>query len=343
MSFRQQFSHTLTLSLLALCLALPASAASFRALGHFRTASHPVAVAAGDFNRDGVLDLAVVNSNRTVSVLAGLGDGTFRDRTDYAIGVDGRSIVIADVNGDGKADIAVGNAGTHTLSILAGRGDGSFAAHAETSAARSSGALVTLLNNQKTYQTGRQTVSAVFGDFNRDGLTDQAVTSSLHDDVSILLGTRGLAEDATPAANLLMNGGFETGVISPWVVGRNFCSTGCRPWTAARAMPKAGKYDAADVGNIEMVQDFTATSTSSLTKVAFYDRHPAGSEPTAADFFYTDGTDDEYVVFTTDTSWDTVDLTTDLAAGKMLDGFSVWGFSGTVSNQATFIDNATIH
>ena len=343
MSHREQLFTTLTITLISVCLIAPASASSFRAAGHFNTASRPVAVAVGDFDGDGNLDLAVLNSNRSVSVFAGLGDGTFRDRADYAIGVDGRSIVVADINHDGRADIAVGNAGTKSLSLLVGRGDGTFQSHTESSAAHASGALVALLNNQKTYQTGRQSVSVVFGDFNRDGLIDQAVTGTLHNDVSILLGTKGVAEDAAPATNLLVNGGFETGTISPWALGRNFCTTGCKLWTAVKAMPKAGKYDAGDVGNAEMVQDFTATSTSSLTKVAFYDRHPAGSEPTAADFFYSDGTDDEFVAFTTDTSWDAIDLTVDLAAGKMLDGFSLWGFSGTVANQATFIDNATIH
>ena len=343
MSHREQLFATLTITLISVCLIAPASANSFHAAGHFNTANHPVAIAAGDFDGDGNLDLAVVNSNHTVSVMAGMGDGTFRDRVDYAIGVDGRSIVVADINGDGKADIAVGNAGTKSVSLLLGRGDGTFQSHSEAGAARVSGALVTLLSNQKTYQTGRQSVSVVFGDFNHDGLIDQAVTGTLRNDVSILLGTRGATEDASPAANLLVNPGFETGSLSPWALGRNFCSTSCKPWAAVKAMPKAGKYDAGDEGNAEMVQDFTATSTSSLTKVAFYCRHPAGSEPTAADFFYSDGTDDEFVAFTTDTSWDLLDLTVDLAAGKMLDGFSVWGFSGTVANQNTFIDNALIH
>ena len=343
MSHREQLFTTLTITLITLCLIAPVSANTFRAAGRFQAANHPVAIAAGDFDGDGNVDLAVLNSNHSVSVFAGVGDGTFRDRVDYAIGVDGRSIVVTDINHDGRADIAVGNAGTKSVSLLLGRGDGTFQSHSETSAGRVSGALVTLLGNQKTYQTGRQSVSVVFADFNRDGLIDQAVTGTLHNDVSILLGSRGVEEEAAPATNLLVNGGFETGSISPWVLGRNFCSTGCKPWAATKSMPKAGKYDAGDVGNAEMVQDFTATSTSSLTKVAFYCRHPAGSEPTAADFFYSDGTDDEFVAFTTDTSWDALDLTVDLAAGKMLDGFSVWGFSGTVANQATFIDNATIH
>ncbi|HKD04212.1 MAG TPA: VCBS repeat-containing protein [Terriglobales bacterium] len=344
MSRRQQRFASLTITLITFCLVGPGFATGFRAARHFNVGSHPVAIAAGDFDGDGNLDLAVLNNNRSVSVLTGLGDGTFRDRVDYTIGVDGRSIVVADVNGDGKADIAIGSAGTRTVSVLAGRGDGSFQNHSESSASHVSGALVTLLNNQKTYQTAAQTVSVVFGDFNRDGLEDQAVTSSRNNNVSILLGTKGLENAAPPATNLLMNPGFESGALSPWVQGRDFCSSPCRNWAAVQSMPKAGKFDGGDEGNIELVQNFTATSTSSLTKVALWVRHPAGSQPIAADLFYTDGTDDEFVAFTTDANWDALDFTADLATGKMLDGFSVFGFSGGGSiNMNTFIDNAVIH
>jgi hypothetical protein len=283
--FRREQLLTFTVILFSFCLA--ASASSFRATSHFQAASHPVAIAAGDFNRDGIADLAVVNSNHTASVFIGLGDGSFRDRVDYAIGVDGHSIVAADINGDGKADIAIGDTGTKTVSALLGRGDGSFQAHSETSAAHSSGALVKLLSSQQTYRTSSQSVSVVFADFNRDGLIDQAVTTTRDDRVSVLLGTRNADTTQTPTTNLLLNSGFESGVLSPWVVGRNFCSSPCVPWNAVQVGPFAGSWDAGDTGNIEMVQTFTATSTSSLSKVGVWDRHPAGSEPTAADFLST--------------------------------------------------------
>jgi hypothetical protein len=344
MSHREQFFTTLTITLISVCLTVPASANSFRAAGHFSAASHPVAIAAGDFNGDGNLDLAVVNSNHTVSVLVGLGDGTFRDRVDHAIGVDGRSIVVSDVNGDGRADIAIGNAGTKTLSVLLGRGDGTFQTHSETTAGQASGALVTLLSNQKTYRTSSQSVSVVFGDFNRDGLLDQAVATTRDDRVSVLLGTKNTDSAVAPGANLLQNSGFESGSLSPWAVGRNFCSSPCVPWEVVTVRPFAGTHDAGDTGNIEVVQNFTPTSTSSLSKVGIWDRHPAGSEPTAADFFYTDGTDDEFVFFTIDTKWDPIDLTADLESGKMLSGFSIFGFSGGGNiNMNTFIDNVMIH
>ena len=343
MSRSDQRRIILTIILSCLCLAVSASASSFRAAGHFQAASHPVAIAAGDFDGDGIVDLAVVNSNHTVSVFAGLGDGSFRDRIDHAIGVDGHSILVADINGDGKADIAVGDAGTKTVNVLLGRGDGSFQSHAESSAAHASAAVVNLLSSQKTYRTGSQSVSVVFADFNRDGLLDQAVTTTRDDRVSVLLGTPNTGSAESPSTNLLQNSGFETGSLSPWAVGRNFCSSPCVPWTATTHGPFAGMYDGGDEGNIEVVQNFTPTSTSSLTKVGIWIRHPAGSEPTAVDFFYTDGTDDEFVTFTNDSKWDPNDLTSDLESGKMLNGFSVFGFSGGGNiSMNTFIDNVMI-
>ncbi len=112
---------------------------------------------AGDFNGDGILDLAVTNPLLdTVSILIGNGDRTFQSAVDYATGTDPTTVVTSDFNADGKLDLAVLDGSGATVSILMGNGDGTFKPHVEYSAALSG-------------------TSLAFGDYNIDGIPDIAV------------------------------------------------------------------------------------------------------------------------------------------------------------------------
>src|SRR5262249_40141893 len=86
--------------------------------------SNPYGIAAGDFNKDGKLDLAVSNlldtTAQSVSVLLGNGDGTFADPVAYP-SLSG-PVVVADFNHDTKLDIAT------ACSLLLGNGNGTFQA-----------------------------------------------------------------------------------------------------------------------------------------------------------------------------------------------------------------------
>ena len=97
-----------------------------------------VALAGGDFNGEGRLDLAVVtttgisNSQDAILILLGKGDGTFSAPVSYPAAPDVSSMLAGDFNGDGKQDLAVvntnGGAGDLSSSIgfLLGKGDGTF-------------------------------------------------------------------------------------------------------------------------------------------------------------------------------------------------------------------------
>lgn len=144
----------------------------------FASGLRPVSVVTGDFNRDGVEDVAVVNqcgndptclSGGSISILVGNPDGTFQSHVDYPLGSDPTFAVVGDFNGDGKPDIAVTDAVSNTISVLLGNGDGTF-------------------QSPVGYATGVGPLSAVAGDFNGDGHVDLAVANSGSTSVSILLG-----------------------------------------------------------------------------------------------------------------------------------------------------------
>ncbi len=92
------------------------------------------AIVTADFNGDGNLDLAVLETDPisqywSYSVLLGNGDGSFQSPVYYPQSVvgDGLTMVVAHFNNDHNLDLAVGGVGDQSLAILLGSGDGSFA------------------------------------------------------------------------------------------------------------------------------------------------------------------------------------------------------------------------
>jgi hypothetical protein len=75
-----------------------------------------VGLVAGDFNGDGIPDLAVTDSDAgSVSVLLGKGDGTFTGPQNFAVGTPVNSLAIAHFNGDANLDLAVACGSTVTI------------------------------------------------------------------------------------------------------------------------------------------------------------------------------------------------------------------------------------
>jgi len=101
-------------------------------------------IAAGDFNGDGLLDLAVSGQSLSnpaagsVTILLGRGDGTFRtspglETTGFA------SLAAMDLNNDGHVDLVEG---LSALTFFAGQGDGAFEKGRSFRGSGTSGALV---------------------------------------------------------------------------------------------------------------------------------------------------------------------------------------------------------
>jgi hypothetical protein len=149
-----------------------------------------------DLNGDGKPDLAVANecassgacATGTVGVLLGNGDGTFQTVVTYSSGgYDSNSVVVADVNGDGKPDLAVANpcvsssaCATGTVGVLLGNGDGTF----QTVVTFGSG--------------GNITLSVTVRDLNGDGKPDLLVTNSCASSSNCATGTVGILINISP-------------------------------------------------------------------------------------------------------------------------------------------------
>ncbi|HXM41571.1 MAG TPA: FG-GAP-like repeat-containing protein [Bryobacteraceae bacterium] len=145
---------------------------TFQSPADYATPGTTIAVAVGDFNRDGKLDVVAAENSDYVSVLLGNGDGTLRPYHDYATDSSSFGIGLGDFNGDGKLDLAVTCSSfeaNSTLDILLGNGDGTFQAE---------------VSYPLDFEVGSRTV--IVADFNGDGHLDLAVAGNMG--IDILLG-----------------------------------------------------------------------------------------------------------------------------------------------------------
>ena len=168
-------------------------------------------VLVGDFNHDGIWDLAVTGSNLKILLgngAGGKGDGTFATPVAYSTGSTPNDMAAADFDLDGNLDLLVCNAGASSMTYLHGVGDGTFGASvsvpcglgpqraavadwnqdgipdvaiANTSSAKVASVLLGKGNGTfdaaQTFPALTSPSSLVLGDFNHDGGVDLAVTN----------------------------------------------------------------------------------------------------------------------------------------------------------------------
>jgi hypothetical protein len=181
-------------------------------------------LATGDFNGDGILDLAVGGTTGQGLILLGVPGGSFTEASSQP-SVTLQAPLVGDFNGDGILDIADGG-GNCSFTMLLGNGDGTFTVKSmqpqsvqasnamavadlngdgklDVAMVGGSGVLICLGNGDGTFRVGAETAvgnaptQLTIGDFNRDGRLDVAVTNSGDNTVSVLM--------QSPAATLSRN------------------------------------------------------------------------------------------------------------------------------------------
>ncbi len=169
------------------------------------------AVAIGDFNSDGQLDLAIAayTNMGKVSVLLGNGDGAFQAPITYSTGSNANAVAVGEFNGDGVLDLVT------PYRLLLGNGDGTFQTAAlhggsgqgvavgdfnadgfqDLVSAGSSAFVKVMLGNgdgtfkpQVTYPTASSTPSVAVGDFDNDGIQDLVTANKGTTTIGVLVG-----------------------------------------------------------------------------------------------------------------------------------------------------------
>jgi hypothetical protein len=132
---------------------------SFRPAVSYPTGRRPRVVVTGEFNGDGLPDLAVADGHdgstagtSAVAIHVGRGDGRFIDPVSFDMPGGAAGLAVADFDGDGRSDLAVTNDQTGTVTLLHGL-PGSF-------------------RRGVWWPVGRSPRDIVAGDFNGDGRAD---------------------------------------------------------------------------------------------------------------------------------------------------------------------------
>jgi hypothetical protein len=136
-----------------------------------------------------------------------------------------------------------------------------------------------------------------------------------------------------PAAQVLLNPGFESAGLAPW-------STSA--WYVQAADAYTGSQCAESEGNEWIRQDFGPFDVNDVTLVAFWARQPDGPAFQAVDFYYGAADFDEFLVFPPH-DWSYWDVTSFLRPVGTLIAIRIWGYSGGGSSpDITRIDDVVV-
>ncbi|HTR96780.1 MAG TPA: FG-GAP-like repeat-containing protein [Candidatus Acidoferrales bacterium] len=156
---------------------LGAGDGTFGASTDLPTGAPAVAALVGDVNGDGRADIMTANdelSPPSASLLFGHGDGTFGAHQDFDGGARSAGLALADLDGDGRPDLAVADYDYGTVSVLLNIGGGF-------------GTRIGYGTPGPTSTTDGSLDAVAIGDVNGDGRPDIVAAHYYNNDVSVLL------------------------------------------------------------------------------------------------------------------------------------------------------------
>ena len=165
----------------------------------FPTGAGPRDACFGDFNFDGVGDVAVADAGgETISVLLGSSTGALGEPVPITVGLAPGAVGCAELSGDGATDIVAAVAGTSSVVLALSNGDGTFTVAEPTPVASNP-------------------VDIALGDTNLDGFADAVVAGAQGAVTGLVIGGTGFVSvgDRTTTSVVPVPSGIALGNFNP--------------------------------------------------------------------------------------------------------------------------------
>jgi uncharacterized protein YjdB len=149
----------------------------------FTSGTQPYSVAIGDIDGDGKADIVAANVGansisvfRNTASSGSITSGSFASKVDFTTGSQPYGVTIADIDGDGKLDVAVTNNASNTVSVFR---------NTATSGSITSGSLAAKVD----FATGTNPMNVAVNDMDGDGKADLVVANFYSSTVSVFRNT----------------------------------------------------------------------------------------------------------------------------------------------------------
>jgi hypothetical protein len=236
------------------------------------------AVAVGDFNHDGNLDLALNGyASNTVGIFLGHGDGTFQNPVSYSVPGSPTWIAGGDFNADGATDLVTANLTNNTVTVLLSQGDGTFVVNGN-------------------YPVGNNPNYVITADSIGDGLPSLVVANRLDATVSLLVNQYADQLKVIPAAPTIAAGSSFTVTVQArdYSNAPSFEYTGTAHFTSSdpqAVLPADYTFTAADSGAHNFTVTLKTSGRQSITVTDTRKSSLTGQAATLNDFLTQSGAD----------------------------------------------------